>query len=81
VRVLEFSERVMRNHIIKYIKILWSNQMEREATWELESIMRNKYPDLFRLVSSLRYMFHISFFGSVVEAAEFEGEFFLRGRM
>jgi hypothetical protein len=24
--VLEFSERVMRNHTIKYIKILWSNQ-------------------------------------------------------
>jgi hypothetical protein len=47
VRVLEFSERVMRNRTIKYVKILWSNQMEREATWELESTMRNKYPDLF----------------------------------
>jgi hypothetical protein len=35
VRVLEFSERVMRNRTIKYIKILWSNQIEREATWEL----------------------------------------------
>jgi hypothetical protein len=47
VHVLEFSERVMSNHTIKYVKILWSNQMEREATWELESTMRNKYPDLF----------------------------------
>jgi hypothetical protein len=47
VHVLEFSEHVMRNHTIKYVKILWSNQTEREATWELESIMRNKYPDLF----------------------------------
>jgi hypothetical protein len=47
VRVLDFSERVMRNRTIKYIKILWSNQTEREATWELESAMRNKYPDLF----------------------------------
>jgi hypothetical protein len=45
--VLEFSERVMRNRTIKYVKILWSNQMEREATWELESIMRKKYPHLF----------------------------------
>jgi hypothetical protein len=45
--VLEFSERVMRNRTIKYVKILWSNQMEREATWELESTMCNKYPDLF----------------------------------
>jgi hypothetical protein len=25
VRVLEFSEGVMRNHTIKYVKILWSN--------------------------------------------------------
>jgi hypothetical protein len=32
VRVLEFSERVMHNHTIKYVKILWSNQTEREAT-------------------------------------------------
>jgi hypothetical protein len=47
VHVLEFSERVMCNHTIKYVKILWSNQTEREATWELESTMRNKYPDLF----------------------------------
>jgi hypothetical protein len=47
VRVLEFSERVMCNRTINYIKILWSNQTEREATWELESTMRNKYPDLF----------------------------------
>jgi hypothetical protein len=47
VRVLEFSKRVIRNRTIKYVKILWSNQTEREATWEVESTMRNKYPDLF----------------------------------
>jgi hypothetical protein len=29
----------------------------------------------------LLYMFHQSSFGSVVEAAEFEDEFFLGGRM
>jgi hypothetical protein len=37
----------MRNCTMKYVKILWSNQTEREATCELESIMHNKYPDLF----------------------------------
>jgi hypothetical protein len=47
VHILEFSECVMRNRTIKYVKILWSNQTEREATWELESIMCNKYPDPF----------------------------------
>jgi hypothetical protein len=81
VHVLESSERVMRNRTIKYVKILWSNQTERETIWELESTMRNKYPDLFRPVSSLWYIFHLSFFGSIVEAAEFEDEFFLAGRM
>jgi hypothetical protein len=47
VHVLEFLERVMHICTIKYVNILWSNQTEREVTWELESIMRNKYPDLF----------------------------------
>jgi hypothetical protein len=81
VRVLEFSERVMRNRTINYIKILWSNQTEREATWELESTMRNKYPDLFE--TGEFFVVHVSpiLFGSVVEAAEFEDEFFLGGRM
>jgi hypothetical protein len=45
--VLEFSECVMRNRTIKYVKILWSNQTEQGATWKLESTMCNKYPDLF----------------------------------
>jgi hypothetical protein len=45
--VLHFSECVMHNRTIKYVKILWSNQMEREAIWKLESTMRNKYPYLF----------------------------------
>jgi hypothetical protein len=47
--VLEFSEHVMRNRTIKYVKILWSNQTEREATRELESTMRNKYPGIFEI--------------------------------
>jgi hypothetical protein len=29
------------------VKVLWSQQTEREATWELESHMREKYPELF----------------------------------
>ena len=35
---------------LKYVKILWTNQTEREATWELESQMREKYPELFSFV-------------------------------
>jgi hypothetical protein len=46
-KILDESERVMRHRKLKYVKILWTNQMEREATWELESQMREKYPELF----------------------------------
>jgi hypothetical protein len=46
VHILESSKRVMRTRTIKYMRILWTNQMEREATWELEEMMK-KYPELF----------------------------------
>jgi hypothetical protein len=46
VRILESSKRVMRKRSIKYVKVLWTNQSEREATWELEELMRQKYPEL-----------------------------------
>jgi hypothetical protein len=39
VRILESSERVLRKRSIKYVKVLWTNQSEREATWELEELM------------------------------------------
>jgi hypothetical protein len=53
--------------------------MEREATWELESTMYNKYPDLFETRKFFVVHVSLSFFGSVVEAAEFDDEFFLGG--
>jgi hypothetical protein len=37
---LESSERVMRKRSIKYVKVLWTNQSKREATWELAELMR-----------------------------------------
>jgi hypothetical protein len=49
VRILESLERVMRKRSIKYVKVLWTNQSEREATLELEELMRQKYPELFVL--------------------------------
>jgi hypothetical protein len=47
VSILESSERVLRKRSIKYVKVLWTNQSEREATWELEELMQQKYPELF----------------------------------
>ena len=46
VHILDYSIRVMRNRKIKYVKVLWSNQSEREATWELDAQMHEKYPEL-----------------------------------
>jgi hypothetical protein len=36
---------VRRNRTLKYVKVLWSQQTKREATWE--SHMREKYLELF----------------------------------
>lgn len=47
VRTLDWSERVMRRRTIKYVKVLWTNRSEREATWELEEEKKKKYPELF----------------------------------
>jgi hypothetical protein len=76
-RILESSERVMRRRSIKYVKVLWTNQSEREATWELEELMWQKYPELF-VMSEFLVFVNLSFVVPI-EASEFEVEFFLRG--
>jgi len=38
---------VLKRKTFKYVKVLWTNQTEREATWELESEIHEKYPELF----------------------------------
>jgi len=77
VRILEESERVLRQRTLKYVRVLWTNQTEREATWELESQMQEKYPELFTTGE------YPSFFSyaklnpySGQSNNEFEGEFF-----
>jgi hypothetical protein len=77
--VLEFSERIIRNHTIRYVKILWSNQMEREAIWELESTMRNKYPNLFQ--TDKFFVAHVSpiFLGLCRRSGRIRGRILFRG--
>jgi len=75
VHILDSSERIMRRRTIKYVKVLWSNQSEREATWELEEHMRTKFPKLFEAgefykVKVLHYAYHYH------RKTEFEDEFF-----
>ncbi|GJY95886.1 putative reverse transcriptase domain-containing protein [Tanacetum coccineum] len=38
------KDRVMRNKMIPFVKILWRNHPEREATWETEESIRTSYP-------------------------------------
>ena len=47
VQVLEKIEKKLRNRSISYFKVLWKHHKVAEATWELESEMREKYPALF----------------------------------
>nr|GFC50356.1 putative nucleotidyltransferase, ribonuclease H [Tanacetum cinerariifolium] len=45
--ILDRQERVMRNKTIPFVKILWKNHPEREATWETEESMRASYVRFF----------------------------------
>ncbi|GJW65189.1 putative nucleotidyltransferase, ribonuclease H [Tanacetum coccineum] len=42
--ILDRQDRVMRNKTISFVKILWRNHPEREATWETEESIRTSYP-------------------------------------
>nr|GEZ72584.1 hypothetical protein [Tanacetum cinerariifolium] len=42
--ILDRQDRVMRNKTIPFVKILWRNHLEREATWETEESIRTSYP-------------------------------------
>jgi hypothetical protein len=47
VRILDWEKKSTRSTTTRFCKVLWSNHSEREATWEKESVMREKYPHLF----------------------------------
>ena len=46
-RILDQSERRTRNKTVKFLKVLWDNHSEDEATWEREDRLREEYPELF----------------------------------
>ncbi|WVZ98149.1 hypothetical protein U9M48_043619 [Paspalum notatum var. saurae] len=47
IQILYRAEKGTRRTRIPVYKVLWSNHSEREATWEKESELREKYPHLF----------------------------------
>nr|CAD1837485.1 unnamed protein product [Ananas comosus var. bracteatus] len=49
VKTLAREVKKLRNRDIPYVKVLWSNHGEREATWELQSALQERYPHLFQM--------------------------------
>jgi hypothetical protein len=47
VKILETSERVMRNKRIKMCKVQWNHHTEEEATWEREEELKVEFPSFF----------------------------------
>nr|GFB94519.1 putative nucleotidyltransferase, ribonuclease H [Tanacetum cinerariifolium] len=42
--ILDRQDRVMRKKTIPFVKILWRNHPEREATWETDESIQTSYP-------------------------------------
>ena len=47
IRIVDNMDKVLRGAIVKLVKVQWSNHEEQEATWELESELKEKYLNLF----------------------------------
>jgi len=47
IEILDRKEKVLRNKVVKIVRVLWRNPKVEESTWELESDMCEKYPHLF----------------------------------
>nr|GFA21919.1 hypothetical protein [Tanacetum cinerariifolium] len=42
--IIDRQDRIMRKMTIPFVKILWRNHLEREATWETKESIRTTYP-------------------------------------
>jgi hypothetical protein len=47
VKILDTTERVTHNKVIKMYKVQWSHHTDDEATWEHVEELRADYPELF----------------------------------
>jgi hypothetical protein len=46
-KILDTTELVTHNKVIKMCKVQWSHHIKDEATWEHEEELRTDYPELF----------------------------------
>jgi hypothetical protein len=47
VKIVDRSEKVLRNKRVPLVSVLWRNSQIKEETWERESKIKKKYPHLF----------------------------------
>ena len=47
IKILDQAEKTLRRKSIPVVKVLWSGQTERKATWETEDSIKKCYPELF----------------------------------
>ena len=47
IRIVDTMDKILCRAIVELVKVQWSNHEEREATWELERELKEKYPNLF----------------------------------
>jgi len=47
VEIIDRMDRALRTRTIPYVKVLWKHHGSTDATWELEHVMQQKYPELF----------------------------------
>jgi len=45
-------EHTLQNKTIPFVKVLWKHHQAVNANWELERVMREKYPALFESSTS-----------------------------
>jgi hypothetical protein len=49
VRVIDTRERVTQSQVVKWYKVMWSNQgSESDATWEREDYLREGYKEFYQ---------------------------------
>ena len=47
IEILDRKVKQLRNKEIPIVKVKWSHHSPKEATWEVEEQMKQKYPHLF----------------------------------
>ena len=46
-RIEDRKEKVLRNKVVRLVKVVWQHHETEGATWESEAVMMEKYPYLF----------------------------------